>query len=127
MIKKILIVDDSRTSRLFIQQALEIAGFTDATFLQAGNGHEALSQIQSQGPIEMMVTDINMPGKGGLELIQDLRAQRSMKELAIVVISSTQCRARDLTLKELGVAAVLEKPINMQKMIAAFGPFKKGA
>ncbi|RYZ51852.1 MAG: response regulator [Proteobacteria bacterium] len=124
MAKNVLIVDDSRTSRMFIQQALEIAGLSGATFVEAANGIEALSQIQKLGPFHLMVTDINMPGKGGMELISELNESKAGGDVAIFVISSTQSTIRDAALKEMGVRAVLEKPINMQKMIATFAEFK---
>lgn len=127
MSKKILIVDDSRTSRMFIQQALEIAGLSAASFVEAANGIEALSQLQSQGPFHLMVTDINMPGKGGMELISELNDSKLAADLAIFVISSTQSTVRDAALKSMGVKAILEKPINMQKMIAAFADYKEVA
>jgi len=127
MTKKILIVDDSRTSRMFIQQALEIAGLSDACFVEAANGVEALSQLKTQGPFQIMVTDINMPVKGGMELIQDLKESNLGDDLAIFVISSTQSTIRDAALKTMGVIAILEKPINMQKMVTTFAVHKGAA
>lgn len=127
MTKTILIVDDSRTSRMFIQQALEIAGLSGSSFLEAANGHEALNALAENESISMLVTDINMPGKGGLELIQDLKESGRDKDLSIFVISSTQSPVRDELLRGMGVRAILEKPINMNKMIATFGPLKIGA
>lgn len=120
MSKKILIVDDSKTSRMFIQAALEMAGFPADSFVEAANGSEALTAMKSAGPFRLLVTDINMPEKSGLELIQELRAADMHLGLQIVVISSTQSLVRDAHLKELGVHAILEKPISMPKLLAAF-------
>lgn len=118
--KKILIVDDSKTSRMFIQAALEMAGFPAERFVEASNGLEAFHAMKSAGPFELLVTDINMPEKSGLELIQEIRAADMHVGLQIVVISSTQSQMRDAHLKELGVHAILEKPISMPKLMAAF-------
>ena len=120
----ILIVDDSRTSRMFIQQALEIAGLQGASFLEAANGNEAMPKIRSE-KVGVLVTDINMPGKGGVELIRELKDEGLARDLRIFVISSTQSPVRDAALREMGVEAILEKPINMGKMIATFGQLRK--
>lgn len=124
---KILVVDDSRTSRIFITQSLEIAGLAGAEFVEAANGEEAWNLLQTKGPFSLLVTDINMPIKGGMDLIKDMHAQGIAKSISIIVISSTQNPARDAELKSLGALSVLEKPLKIQKLMTVVAELKKGA
>ena len=127
MVDKVLVADDSRTSRLFIIQSLEMAGLAGSAFLEAVNGHEALAQILQNPDLRCLVTDINMPERSGLALIRDLRAQKINPQMMIMVISSTQNAVRDGELAALGVAAVLQKPIQMPNLMAAVASLKQGA
>ncbi len=70
----ILLVDDDPDVRAFMREALGIAGFT---ILEAADGNEALRIAETtRRPIEMLVTDINMPGIDGLELARRVQALR---------------------------------------------------
>jgi DNA-binding response OmpR family regulator len=75
----ILLVDDDPAVRAYVREALGIAGFT---ILEAADGNEALRIAETtRRPIEMLVTDINMPGIDGLELarrVQTLRPDTSV-------------------------------------------------
>ena len=124
---KVLVVDDSRTSRLFIIQALEMAGLGGSEFVEASNGEDALAKLQADAGVEFLVTDINMPQKCGMTMLKELRDQKLHSSLKIIVISSTQNPVRDLELTELGAAAILQKPIQMPKLIAVLSTLKLGA
>ncbi len=126
MLGKTLVVDDSRTSRLFIVQALEMAGLS-GPFIEASNGVEAFAFLQKDGPFEFLVTDINMPQKCGMSLLKDIRDQKLNAGLRIIVISSTQNTVRDTELMELGAMTVLQKPIQMPKLLAAISLIQLGA
>ena len=69
----ILVADDSATMRMIVQATLTGAGWKVVT---AGNGQEALEMARSH-PIDLVVSDWNMPVMGGLELIQGLRERTS--------------------------------------------------
>jgi two-component system chemotaxis response regulator CheY len=113
MAKRILIVDDSRTARMFIKQCFEIAGFSDCEFLEASQGEEALNVMNTQGNLALVITDINMPVKDGLTMIRDMRASESLKHIPVLVITSTQNEAREQELKPLRVEAILAKPLHL--------------
>lgn len=116
MLGKILIADDSMTSRLFIQQALEIVGFLGRDFVHAKNGEEALEALRGDSAFDLLVTDLNMPVKNGLELIASLRSEGLHAALRIIVISSAQSALRDAELQKMGVFAVFEKPIPIARL-----------
>jgi len=109
--KRILIVDDSETARMFIRKCLEIAGEREAEFLEAGNGTEALSLLESS-QVDLIVTDLNMPGMDGMELLWHVRARKDWKKPPVLVITSAKNPAREAELLSLGASAVLAKPIS---------------
>ncbi len=124
---KVLVVDDSKTSRLFIIRSLEMAGLTGREFIEAANGVEALDILKTNSAIQYMVTDINMPQKCGMTLIREIRDQKISAMLNIIVISSTQNEVRDAELKALGAFAVLKKPIQIPALMTAISQMKQGA
>lgn len=113
--KTILVADDSRTARMFIKQCLEISGLREATFLEANHGDEALTLLKSN-KVDLVVTDVNMPVKDGVGLVKDMKASPAMKSIPIIVITSAQNPALDKQLTDLGVLAVVSKPVSPPKI-----------
>jgi two-component system chemotaxis response regulator CheY len=113
MEKRILIIDDSRTARMFIRQSFEIAGFTGCEFLEASQGEEALALMKAQPAIALVITDINMPVKDGISMLREMRANEDLKDIRVLVITSTQNSARETELKPLRVEAILSKPLHL--------------
>lgn len=104
---KILIVEDSPTSRDFIASTVEsvdgVEAFTSAT------GFEALKLLSRQ-QFDLIITDINMPGINGLELINFVKKSPSYNQTPLFVISTQgqeEDRAKGLA---LGAAEYLVKP-----------------
>ncbi len=111
--KRILIIDDSRTARMFIKQCFEITGFTDCEYLEASQGDDALSLMKSQPDVALVITDINMPVKDGIAMIREMRASDTLKHIPVLVITSTQSTAREEELRPLRVEAILAKPLHL--------------
>jgi len=79
----VLLADDNEAVRAFARQVLKDAGYR---VLDAADGLEALATARSHdGPIGLLVTDLRMPGIGGLELARRLRLERS--GLAVLYVS----------------------------------------
>ncbi len=110
---QILIVDDEDLVRMTVRQALETAGHK---VLEAADGQEAL-EILEKHALELVITDIIMPGKEGIETIVELR-QRS-PELKIIAISGA-ARAGNLDYLELarkfGANKILAKPFGVEEI-----------
>ena len=68
----VLIVDDSRTMRMMVKRALRQAGIDAGEAREAGDGREALTQIQARMP-DLILSDWNMPDMDGLQLLQVVR------------------------------------------------------
>ncbi len=108
---KILIADDSAMARTVIRRCLEIAGFNDAEFYEAGNGREAL-EVMQKNPINLLITDLNMPEMDGAGLLKRVKASPRLNSVPVVVITSAGNPARIEELKNLGASDVLQKPIS---------------
>jgi len=68
----ILVVDDSRVMRQIVVRALRQAGFGDHQVVEASDGREGLAAVRTHQP-DVVLTDWNMPGMSGLELVESLR------------------------------------------------------
>lgn len=68
---RILVVDDSPVMRSFIRRVMKLSGLPVETIFEAGNGLEALEVLEREN-VQLLLTDINMPGMNGEELIRRL-------------------------------------------------------
>ncbi|MCO4782570.1 MAG: response regulator [Candidatus Cloacimonetes bacterium] len=118
--KKILIVDDSKTARMFIKTCFNMSGYDACTFSEAANGQEALEQMKGDfGVPDLLVTDINMPIMNGVELLKRVRVSPHTTETPVLVITSTTNKVREEDLKALGKTTVLMKPISPARLVDA--------
>lgn len=109
--EKVLIVDDSKTARLIAQRVLSQTGkFFDVS--HASNYEEAMVQFKPYA-FDMMLIDINMPGKDGMELSQDILTLQPNANI-VIVSSNAQNAVRQRAL-ELGIQ-VVDKPFTADKL-----------
>ncbi|MBZ5600850.1 MAG: response regulator [Acidobacteriia bacterium] len=105
----VLIVDDSPVMRTFIRRVINLAGYADATFVEASDGREALARLEDCSP-DVILTDINMPGMGGEELLQELERNGTLHTTPALVISTDATRDRLHRMMHLGARGYLAKP-----------------
>ncbi len=115
---KILIVDDSETSRMITKKCLSICGLEDSEFFDAQDGLEAL-QVLSQTPVDLLVTDLNMPRMDGFTLVKKIKLSPKMAPPHIIVFSSLASEPVEAELKNYGVASVVHKPLTPEKLSLA--------
>jgi len=110
--KVVLVVDDYAPTRNLIVEALEQQG--DYEGLEAENGLQAIKFLE-ENPCDMVITDVMMPGMGGMELLQSLRE----RNFDIPVIMMTSRPAVDLTVSAMknGVVDFLQKPFDIDKLL----------
>lgn len=118
--KHVVIADDSATARMLIRRCLEIAGLADAEFVEVANGQEALVVMKQSRP-DLLVTDLTMPDMDGVTLLRSMAASPRLNGIPTMVVSSQTNPQVDQELKQLGVKAVLPKPVNPAVVAEAFG------
>lgn len=97
MSKKVLAVDDSKTMRDMVSFTLSGAGFD---VVLAEDGKHALTVLGDQ-PIDLIITDVNMPNMNGIELVEALRAKTVYKTVPILILTTES----DDSIKNKGRAA----------------------
>ncbi len=115
MAYRILVVDDSPSMRNFIRRVLHLSGFSVAEVLEAGNGLDALEILESR-PVDVVLTDINMPRMSGEELMLQLSAHTKLSRVPILVVSGDSSEARVQRMLQLGARACLAKPFSPERL-----------
>jgi CheY-like chemotaxis protein len=121
--KKILIVDDSSTSRMIMRRCFEIAGFRDSQYYEAENGLEAISFLQDN-IVDLILSDLKMPKMDGTTLIKKLKTMDATRRIPVVVISSIGDDILESQLYQTGVKAVIRKPLSPEKVMETLGRSK---
>lgn len=109
MAKTILIVDDSVTMLMSLTSSLSLGGFQVET---ANNGQSALDKLKAGLKPSLIVTDINMPGMGGLEMIGKIRALPGCRFFPILTLTTESETAKRDEGRRLGATGWLVKPIS---------------
>ncbi len=109
-----LVVDDSMPLRRSVMYALQRLG--DVVCVEASDGAEALKKAQGQ-PIDIVLTDINMPVLDGLKLIASLRKDPAHARVPIVVITTESALEDKERALNLGANAYLIKPVKAQDVL----------
>ena len=104
-----LIADDYSTGRRLIKDSLQQMGFT---CLEAENGNQAIAIIK-QKTLNLVIADVNMPVKNGLELLKDIRADDNMKDLPVVLTMLEPLDDLISDGKKLGMNDYLVKPFDV--------------
>lgn len=116
----ILLVDDSKASRLIVRRALRQAGYGGHAVQEASDPAEALDVIAG-GEIGLVLCDWNMPGMLGIELLEKLNADGIAVKLGFVTSEGTDdVRARA---KEAGAMFFVSKPITPDKLSQALAEY----
>jgi two-component system chemotaxis response regulator CheY len=104
---KILIVDDFSTMRRIIKNLLRDLGFNNTQ--EADDGATALPMLKS-GKFEFLVTDWNMPGMTGIELLKNVRSDPELAHLPVLMVTAEQKREQIVEAAQAGVNGYIVKP-----------------
>ena len=116
--KRILVIDDDWQMREMMHQALDRAGYD---VVDAANGKIGMN-IQRQEPVDLVITDLIMPEKEGIETIRELR--RDFPGLKIIAISGGGRAGADGYLsvaKTIGADRTLSKPFDLKQILDTVG------
>ena len=108
---RVLVVDDEPRILNFLNSKLKASGYD---VLTAGNGGEALEQIQSQEP-DLVVLDVIMPKMDGFATLQELR---TFSSVPVIILSAKEADADKVKGLELGADDYLAKPFNPNELVA---------
>ena len=122
---KVLIVDDSAVMRKIVERALRQAGLDISEVLEAGNGAEALAEVQ-KGSLDLILSDINMPVMDGLEFLKSLAAMEAAKGVPVVMITTEGSEARVVEALSAGAKGYLRKPFTPDQVKERIAPLLGG-
>jgi two-component system chemotaxis response regulator CheY len=118
---KVLIVDDSAVMRKIVERALRQGGLDIAEVLEAGNGAEALTEVQKGAP-DLILSDINMPVMDGLEFLKSLAGLAEAKGVPVVMITTEGSEARVVEALSHGAKGYLRKPFTPEQVKERVAP-----
>lgn len=104
---KILIVDDFPTMRRIIRNLLSDIGFSNTR--EAADGITALTMLQREG-FDLLITDSNMPGMPGMDLLKALRTDARLQGLPVLMVTAESRREQILEAVQLGADGCVVKP-----------------
>jgi two-component system chemotaxis response regulator CheY len=107
----LLIVDDSTAIRKILVRVLNQTGLPLGQVLEAGDGKEALKQMEGND-VSLVLSDINMPNMDGLELLRTLRASAQWHDLPVVMITTEGSQTRVQEAVDLGATSYVRKPFS---------------
>ncbi len=104
---KILVVDDFSTMRRIVKNLLRDLGFTNT--VEADDGKTALPILEAGG-IDFLVTDWNMPGMTGIDLLKAVRADPNLVDLPVLMVTAEAKREQIIMAAQAGVNGYVIKP-----------------
>tara|TARA_R110001592_G_scaffold2519_1_gene14727 strand:+ start:2990 stop:3361 length:372 start_codon:yes stop_codon:yes gene_type:complete len=104
---KVLVVDDFSTMRRIVKNLLRDLGFTNIQ--EADDGSTALPMLQN-GNFDFVVTDWNMPGMQGIDLLKAIRADSSLAHIPVLLITAEAKKEQIVMAAQAGVNGYIVKP-----------------
>ena len=102
-----LVVDDFSTMRRIIKNLLHDLGYANVT--EADDGNTALPLLK-QGKFDVLITDWNMPGMPGLELLKNVRADARLGKMPVLMLTAEAKREQIVEAVQAGVSGYVIKP-----------------
>ncbi len=110
----IMLVDDSATILLSISNILGKAGYTVE---KASNAADGLNKFKSGAKIDLLITDLNMPGMNGIEFIKLVRTLPNYKFMPILFLTTESQQSKRLEAKAAGASGWLVKPATADELL----------
>lgn len=110
---KILIVDDFSTMRRIIKNLLREIGFNNTH--EADDGNTAWPMLKSDS-FDFLITDWNMPGMQGIDLLRAVRADPELASLPVLLVTAEARRDQIVLAAEAGVNGYIVKPFTAQTL-----------
>jgi two-component system phosphate regulon response regulator PhoB len=115
MSKTILIAEDDTDLRTLLFTVFNSAGYTVYT---ARNGHDAIRLMRENGFPDVLLVDYHMPGKTGVEIIEEVRQREKERRVVAILITATHMRSSDDVQEGLALAdLMIGKPFNYKQLL----------
>ena len=114
MAKKIMTVDDSATIRQMLNFTLTDAGFD---VIEAVDGVDACNKLKDN-PVNMVITDLNMPQMDGIELIREVRKDPANRFVPIIMLTTESQETKKQEGKSAGASGWIVKPFSPEQLLA---------
>ena len=108
---KVIITDDDPSVRQALGHVLDEEGYQVVT---AASGDEALQRLVTDAPFDLMLLDLNMPGKSGWDTFERVTALNPLLPIVLITARSDQ----QALARAAGVSALAEKPLDVAQLIA---------
>jgi two-component system chemotaxis response regulator CheY len=110
-----LIVDDSSVMRKIVERSLRQAGLESLVVFEAGSGTDGLELLKTQ-PVDLILSDINMPSMDGLEFLRQLRAQNLAPGTPVVMITTESSEEHVKQAILSGAQGYIRKPFTAEQV-----------
>lgn len=121
---KALVVDDSKIMRSAVKRALDQLMIAEFEYVEAMDGEDALEKFNSDGGIEIMFVDWNMPKMTGVEFSRAVRDQGGNDHIPIIMVTAEKSMGKvDKALNEGGANEYITKPFTADKMAKTIGRY----
>ena len=114
MSKTIMTVDDSATIRQMLNFTLTDAGFE---VIEAVDGVDACTKLKDN-PVNMVITDLNMPQMDGIELIREVRKDPANRFVPIIMLTTESQETKKQEGKAAGASGWIVKPFSPEQLLA---------
>jgi len=121
-----LIVDDSSVMRKIVERALRQAGLELTVVHEAGTGIEGLDVLRSK-PVDLILSDINMPTMDGLEFLRQIRAQNLAPGVPVVIVTTESSEEHVKQAILAGARGYIRKPFTAEQVKERVLPLVRSA
>jgi len=114
---KILVVDDSRTMRKIVRNALQGMGYSSSSIIEASDGVEAMAKLREyRFRVDIILADWNMPNMDGLSLLRELRSVEQLKSIPVIMVTGEAQRDRVVEALRAGARNYIVKPFTQETL-----------
>lgn len=123
----VLIAEDDEEDRMLVEEAVQEARMVhDVRFVE--DGHGLLDYLRHRGDYanpassprpDVILLDLNMPNKGGLEALEEIKADPNLRQIPVVVLTMSRAKEDIFHSYDGGVAGFITKPVTFQGLVEA--------
>ncbi|MBN8706547.1 MAG: response regulator [Bacteroidetes bacterium] len=109
---RILVIDDDANIQIILKFMLD----KEFEVIQSFNTTEAFQLLKNE-PVDLVITDLNLPGESGLEFVQRLKSESELSSIPVLVLTGLPSSDKQKKAESFGVADFILKPINRQLLL----------